>query len=548
MTDTSGYLRYLPPVLWEHEPAAPELSLGAMLRIFEKILTGIADDVTVPHAGHLHPSLNTEVGRLARLFDPWQTPDRFLPWLASWVALEFPTLQGTPLWDEYQQRKVTSQIATIYRQRGLKAGLNQYLELYAVGRTKPRVALDDGSRVLTLTPGDGIVPVSALVTQGPVVSGNTVWSEGVTRPSAVAVAGDGSLFLADQGVPPGNAVALPRRVWRLDPAGRPDLTAIPAPPAAQKPQPIAPAELANMTFAAVAVAPPRAGRPETLYVLNTDGVLFAVRAPFRDVAATQVTSLAVAGVAITPVAMAVDPRGDLVVLDRGGGPGTPNPPKVIAVQLDPLSVKRTNLSTVVEPLSVLAEADGSLIVGDGRAQEPADPSQFPGNLVRIDRGTTPWTERPLLPAANPLVAPTGLARTVDGRLYALDLGLKPVTPSTTDPFIGAVAEHAGVFSIGPAGSPPTAQRITQPGQFVNPTGMVAAGRRLVICDPGHVLQPISARVRPFQFDVVIHFAEPNLPTDPAERSSALAKAVGDIGTIVDQQKPAHTLWTLVTRI
>jgi hypothetical protein len=250
--------------------------------------------------------------------------------------------------------------------------------------------------------------------------------------------------------------------------------------------------------------------------------------------------------------MAVDPKGDLVVLDRGSGSGTPNPPKVITVQLDPLSVKRTNLGTVVEPLSVLAEADGSLIIGDGRAQEPADPSQFPGNLVRVDRTTNPWTERALLPAANPLVAPTGLARTADGRLYALDLGLKPVVPSTTDPFIGAVAEHAGVFSvdfsIGPAVSPATARRITQRGQFVNPTGMVAAGRRLVICDPGHVLQPISARVRPFQFDVVIHFAEPNLPTDPTERASAMASAVGDIGTIVDQQKPAHTLWNLVTRI
>jgi hypothetical protein len=70
----------------------------------------------------------------------------------------------------------------------------------------------------------------------------------------------------------------------------------------------------------------------------------------------------------------------------------------------------------------------------------------------------------------------------------------------------------------------------------------------VICDPGHVLQPIWARVRPFQFDVVIHFADSNLPTDPVQRSSALAEAVGDIGTIVDLQKPAHTLWTLVTRI
>jgi phage tail-like protein len=545
-------LKYLPPVLWEHEPAPPEFSLGAALRIFEKILTGISDDVTVEHAGHVHPPINTEVARLVRVFDPWKTPEEFLPWLASWVALEFPTLQGAWLWDEYQQRKATSQIATIYRQRGLKAGLNQYLELYAVGTTKPRVALDDGSRVLTLTPGQGaIAPVSALVAPGPVVSRNTVWAEGVTRPSAVAVAPDGSLFLADQGVPSGNAVTLPRRVWRLDSAGHQDLTAIPlapAPPAPQKPQPIAPTQLANMSFAAVAVAPPRGARPEALYVLNTDGVLFAVRTPYRDVAATQVTSLAAAGVAITPVAMAVDSRGDLVVLDRGGGPGTPSAPKVITVKLDPLSVTRTNLTTVVEPLSVLAETDGSLLIGDGRAQEPADVSQFPGNLVRVDRSATPWTEKPLLPAANPLVAPTGLARTADGRLYALDLGLKPVIPSTTDPFIGAVAEQAAVFRIDLASSPPTAHRITQPGQFVNPTGMAAAGRRLVICDPGHMLQPIWARVRPFQFDVVIHFADSNLPTDPVQRSSALAKAVGDIGTIVDLQKPAHTVWTLVTRI
>ena len=43
MPDKSSYLRFLPPVLWEKEPPAPEFSLGGMLRIFEKILTGLDD-------------------------------------------------------------------------------------------------------------------------------------------------------------------------------------------------------------------------------------------------------------------------------------------------------------------------------------------------------------------------------------------------------------------------------------------------------------------------------------------------------------------------
>ena len=185
MADKSSYLQYLPPVLWEHDPPAPEFSLGAVLRIFEKVLTGIADDVPA------HPPLTAEIAGLDRIFDPWKTPERFLPWLASWVALQFPTLQDTDLWDEYQRRKVTSEIAQIYRLRGLKAGLDQYLDLYAVGRTRPRVALDDGRRLLVVTPRPGtLAPVAGLVTQGPVVTrdGGAV---GRAHPSLVRCGGAG---------------------------------------------------------------------------------------------------------------------------------------------------------------------------------------------------------------------------------------------------------------------------------------------------------------------------------------------------------------------
>ena len=49
MADKSSYLRFLPPVLWQSEPDAPGFSLGAALRIFEKMLTGIDDDVPIRH-------------------------------------------------------------------------------------------------------------------------------------------------------------------------------------------------------------------------------------------------------------------------------------------------------------------------------------------------------------------------------------------------------------------------------------------------------------------------------------------------------------------
>jgi phage tail-like protein len=189
MSEQSSYLRYLPPVLWQDGPPQPAFSLGSMLRIFEKLLTGTTADRA--RAAALAP---------------------FLPWRVSWVALEFPTLQGTALWDEYQQRKVTAQIAQIYRLRGRRAGLSMYLDLYAVGGAQPRVAIDDGSRLLSVTPqADAMAPVTALVSQGPVVSGTRVIAEGLTRPWCVATDSGGNLLVGDIGLPSNLPVQLPDR-------------------------------------------------------------------------------------------------------------------------------------------------------------------------------------------------------------------------------------------------------------------------------------------------------------------------------------------------
>jgi phage tail-like protein len=562
MAEKSSYLRYLPPVLWENEPSAPEFSLGAALRIFEKILTGIEDDVTIQHGDHAHEPITALIACLHRLFDPWQTPQSFLPWLASWVALEFPTLQGQLLWDEYQRRKVTSEIAQSHRLRGLKVGLNQYLNLWAAGQTRPRVALDDGSRLLVTRPQPGrMAPVVALVSQGPVlsadtvvfgntvVSGGTVLAEGLVRPWCVAAGSDGSLFVGDIGVPDTVLLQLKSRVWRISAAGHYDLAGTPP-----RPQPLMP-DTRLTRVAALAVRPPQAGQPqpETLYILDSPGRLYALPTPYTGTPTALAPSLEVRG----PVAMSVDLNGDLLVLDRGSGPGTPNPPNIITVRptTSPMVVNSRPLQKVIEPLSLLVQSDGKLIVGDGREQASAQPVHLAGNLVLVDRSTTPaWTETvllPLLPPSNPLVAPTAITRSDDTHLYVLDAGLKPFVPPNATPFILTVADPAGVYRVN-LGDSPTVTRVTQVGHLVFPTGMVANGGRLLICDPGQIevrqVMPVWSRLLPFRFGVVVHFANSRLPSDASARRNVQRQVVGNISSIVEQQKPAHTLWDLITSI
>src|SRR5712692_959871 len=58
-------------------------------------------------------------------FDPLLAREDFLPWLASWTAL---VLRAD--WSPEQKRKVLFQIIPLYRKRGTKAGLEEYLKIY----------------------------------------------------------------------------------------------------------------------------------------------------------------------------------------------------------------------------------------------------------------------------------------------------------------------------------------------------------------------------------------------------------------------------------
>jgi phage tail-like protein len=129
---TSSYLQYLPAIL-QADPF-----IGRFLLAFERILSGLSpaepNDPLPQQAG-----LEQVIDRIATYFDPrparagessetlklQRSPEGFLPWLASWVAL---SLRDD--WEEEVKRRFISQMVPLYRLRGTKAGLKTLLELY----------------------------------------------------------------------------------------------------------------------------------------------------------------------------------------------------------------------------------------------------------------------------------------------------------------------------------------------------------------------------------------------------------------------------------
>ncbi|MEV0711570.1 phage tail protein [Nocardia aurea] len=535
----SSYLRHLPPVLWD--PARDdEFGLATFLLAFEKILTGLDDGIPIRRTAdgrtHEHEPIATIIDRIPELFDPWRVPERFLPWLASWVALEFPNLQGREIWDEYQRRRATAEIARIHRLRGLRAGLDNALDLLSTSTIRPRVAIDDGDKLLTLTPSAvGVAPITALVTQGPALSepfgiASRVLVNGLVRPRCVAVGGDGSLFVGDFGAAT-QVTALISRVWRVSPSGALDLAGDPP-----VPTPLAPGTADFTNVVAVAVRPKRGADPETLFILDRSKKLFSLPFPYTAATATLVTTVPT----VRPMAMAVDGNGDVLVLDRGNIVGDPANPRVFVVRPGQPVGAPVALTTIKEPLSLHVRADGTLVIGDGGDQNSRDP----GNLIRVQRvSPTNWTQSPMLAGQNPLVSPSAVVAADGDAFYVLDAGLRPFASGEG---VVTMAAPASVYRVDGTGA---VRRISDHGNLVFPTGMAVQGGRLVICDPGQLESPQEApvltRLSPFRFCVVVHLEEDNLPEDAVKRARAIGAISAGIGDIVDRMRPAHTLGTLI---
>lgn len=99
----SSFIRYLPALYRDDE------FMGQFLLICESIM---------------RPLENT-VNNLALYLDPRLTPESLLQWLASWVDLALD-----PTWPIERRRELVKSAAELYRWRGTKRGLSEYLRIY----------------------------------------------------------------------------------------------------------------------------------------------------------------------------------------------------------------------------------------------------------------------------------------------------------------------------------------------------------------------------------------------------------------------------------
>ena len=98
------YLQYLPRLYQEQD----EL-MGRFLMLFESFWGPI----------------EAQIDGLHNYFDPQLTPAELLPWLANWIDL---TLDER--WPEEKRRRLLRAAVALYRRRGTKRGLQEYLEIY----------------------------------------------------------------------------------------------------------------------------------------------------------------------------------------------------------------------------------------------------------------------------------------------------------------------------------------------------------------------------------------------------------------------------------
>jgi phage tail-like protein len=537
---TSSYLKFLPAALWQNDPPASPFSLGSMLCIFEKFLTGL-DDGPIVAGDRQYDPIQKVIADTIRLYQPWAAPLTVLDWLAQWVALQFPTApqaggsSSTPIWDEFHRRKAIAEIAQIYDHRGTKAGLARLLDLYVRSQIRPRIVIDDGSKVLFCRPVPGqLAPISTLISQMPLVA-----------PRCVALAppdGYDYLFVGDVGTPPQstfeNLPQIPAGVWQFCLGPRSNTP--PAPPSNWITQALQPQQLALQPTLPIALAVDSTSDPWSLYVLDraTPPALFRLTSPgFTGAIKIQLDSL------VFPVAMTMSGK-DPWILDRGATPGGASSVRILDLTVSPPGVTHTlqvsQPSPTLEPLSMLLRRDGTLLIGHGG--NPAD-------LFQVTPTNNPtWLATSLLhgvqAAQNPLVAPTAMVEEDANHLLVLDAGLKPFYPTLdSDPNTPKIAQQPTIYRVDLSPSlqsppmPPVITRATQTGRLVYPRDMVrGSDGQLHLCDSGMPDVGATAyrqyRALRRTFSVYLHFADGTPPASKQEILQAISDAIAE-------ETPAH---------
>ena len=129
-------LGYLPAIYHDSE------DLGEILAVFEAVLFGSDGQGTIQGGGRMSlTETSPVVDRIAiisSLFDAYDTPEEFLPWLAQWVALsKFDGLE------ERRQRQLLAGIVPLYATRGTKGYLERLLEFFIPDNASAKIEDQD---------------------------------------------------------------------------------------------------------------------------------------------------------------------------------------------------------------------------------------------------------------------------------------------------------------------------------------------------------------------------------------------------------------------
>jgi len=133
VTGRKTMLEYL-PAIYQDTPDRQhqEPPLKGFLAAFERILLGYEEEshdsekaAAKAEAGtHTVEGLGRKIARLFMLFDPHDTPERFLSWLASWAALSLHANLSPA-----KKRNLIADIIPLYRIRGTRAYVEKLLAL-----------------------------------------------------------------------------------------------------------------------------------------------------------------------------------------------------------------------------------------------------------------------------------------------------------------------------------------------------------------------------------------------------------------------------------
>lgn len=521
----SSYTKYLPPVLWSLDND-PSQFLGRMLCIFEQILTGIPEDTE--EITNYEP-LDKTIDNLSNIFNPWRTPAKFLPWLASWVSL---SLQED--WSEYQKRKFIFDMMSIYQQRGLKKGLLTYLDIYASTTAKPRIAIDDGEAIFRAKlDSDGTAQLHAFAYSHTISNAGSEISV-LLHPTAIAVDHNEQniyYIVADQGSKV-EAKWKPA-LWKIQTTGEisyKDSSPVPIYSGDILKNPVAVVVASSNQYYVLIQGEDNTQSKPAIYRFNSNPQTISAQ-PILVI-----NNLAT----FEPVDMVLDTTNTsqrrFFVLDQGDSNDT-NPAKILVITEGVSSVESHSFSTdtITAPTALTIDKQGRLIIADSRREDDSRPADL--NIVDPRNN---WSVTSLLQNVtdNPLICPTGLVFENSNSLIVCDTGLRGSEASTSR----TEAEPAAIYRINLSQTPPLITKITKERKLVNPSKITIDPKGdLIIADAGEYNEEEKQdwRARDNEFGVVVLFSEKR-PTEVEERNQIRF----GIEKVINEQKPAHTFWSM----